>query len=87
MQVRLSDTQLLARNERKVFILPLSAVELLTVKQGNDLKSGKRAASESVWYGSFNLVRQTSLISTGAAALCDTGTAADSDAAPLMCRT
>ena len=86
MQVRLSDTQLLARNERKVFILPLCAVELRTVKQGNDLKSGKRAVSESVWYGSFNLVRQTSLISTGSAALCDTKAAADSDAAPLMCR-
>ena len=31
-------------------------------------KFGKRAASESVWYGSFNLVRQTSFSSTGPAA-------------------
>ena len=49
-------------------------------------KFGKRVASESVWYGSFNLVRQTSFSSTGPAALCDTGAAADSDAALLMCR-
>ena len=50
-------------------------------------KFGEKAASESVWYGIFNLVRQTSLSSTGPAVLCDTGVAADSDAAPLMCRT
>ena len=36
-----------------------------------------------IWYN----IEQTSFCSTGSAALCDTGAAADSDAAPLMCRT
>ena len=51
----------------------------------DELSTHKRAGSESVWYGSFNLVRQTSLNSTGSAAVCVTGVATDSNAAHLSC--
>ena len=35
----------------------------------NGIKSGKTVETESVWYGSFNLVRKTSFCSTGSVAL------------------
>ena len=52
-----------------------------------EVKYGRRATFESVWFGRFGLVRQTTSNSAGSVALCDVGAAADSYGVLLMCRT